>query len=181
MSKRTYVESKLFTALLVASTLLWLPAAGLGQVNTSLLEGTVTDPSGAVVAGAQVVLVEVQTQTKRQTTTGSSGVYNFVALPIGNYTITITHSSFRTFVRSGITMLSGGVSKRLDVRLELGQVSQTVEVKGAATLLDTLNTSYSDTESTKTLIELPLEITGLKRDPMQFLTALPGYQASAGF
>jgi Carboxypeptidase regulatory-like domain len=158
----------------------WFPGVCLSQINRSSLTGVVTDPSGAVVLGAAIVLVEERTQVKYESTTNDAGAYTFSALPLGAYRLTVTASSFKTLVRSGIE-LSAGDNKRIDVSLELGEVTQQVEVTGAAPVLETDEPVYSNTIATKTLEKLPILLPGLKRDASNYLATVPGYQGGAGF
>src|SRR6185503_19990378 len=80
--------------------LLWLlPLSALGQTTISTIEGTIKDPRGSVVAGAQVVVKSPLLGIERTATTDENGFYRVTALPAGNYSLTITHTGFanRTF------------------------------------------------------------------------------------
>ena len=163
------------------AAVLGFSSIGIGQVNKSSLDGTVTDPSAAAVPGAQVTLTETLTQVKSQTTTDSTGGYTFANLDRGIYQLTVTHQGFETLVQSGIA-LEAADNKRIDVSLRVGQVSQTVDVSStAAALLETRDPNYTDTVETSTLKDLPLVVNGLHRDPSQYLAVIPGYTGGAGF
>src|SRR3954447_13372519 len=97
--------------LMTFAVLTLLPA--FCQINKGSLTGVVTDPRGAAVPGASVSLVETRTGIKSDVLTDSTGTYNFAALSLGDYTITVTQPSFRTFVQSGIG-LNAGDRKRID-------------------------------------------------------------------
>ena len=165
---------------LLALLLMGLPVLCLGQLNRSSLSGIISDTSGAVIVGAKVVLVEEKTQARHETTTDQTGSYTFPGLPLGQYSLTVTQSSFKTFVRSGIE-LNAGDNKRIDLSLEVGEVTQQVEVSGTAPVLETSEPVYSDTIATDTLEKLPILLSGLKRDASNYLATVPGYQGGAGF
>jgi len=175
MTKMRVVISCLAVILLT-----WPSMIGFSQTNVGSLTGTVSDPSGAAVPGAQVVLTNTDTQTAQSAETDSAGVYVFGGLPLGSYKVTVTHPGFETVVREGI-VLASGVNQRVDVALQVGQLTQKVTVTGAPPVLETRDTTYSSSMDTQTLQDLPILLSGTKRDPNQYLTALPGYQGGAGF
>src|SRR5437764_15497584 len=90
---------------LTLTTLLAFPLSA--QVDRATLNGTVTDVTGAMVAGAQVVAAAPATGFHRETITGSGGGYNFPGLPIGTYNITVTHAGFETVKFQALTLSVG--------------------------------------------------------------------------
>src|SRR6202041_3950592 len=84
----------------VAISGLWLSLSAWGQATTSL-HGTVTDPSGAAVAGAKAILTNQDTNLARETTTASKGAYEFVSVRPGPYKIAVEAKGFRTYVQPG--------------------------------------------------------------------------------
>src|SRR5580704_14522678 len=101
------------------------------EVTTTSISGTVSDPSGAVVANAEVIVTNVGTGLTRVTKTGSAGEYRVDQLPVGEYQVEITSQGFKKFVSRGI-MLEINVIARVDASLGLGAASESVEVVGAA-------------------------------------------------
>src|SRR5271155_1255112 len=97
------------------------------QTFRGTILGTVTDPSGAVVAGAKVTVKNVGTGLERTTETSPDGTYSLPELQIGTYTVTVTQSGFQTFVAKDV-VVDVSTEARIDVRLTPGQVSQRVEV-----------------------------------------------------
>src|SRR6266852_4832537 len=97
------------------------------QVSGATLSGTVTDPSGASVPQAQVVITNVSTGVIRNVTTDSAGFYTAPNLLPGTYEVRATATGFSTQVRTGIT-LTVGAQQALNITMQVGQVSQTVEV-----------------------------------------------------
>src|SRR5260370_6114413 len=105
-----------------------LAAASLAaQTFRGTILGTVTDPSGAVVAGAKVSAKNVGTGLERTTETSADGSYALPELPIGTYTVTVTVTGFQTAVITGVAVDVAG-ERRVDAALQAGQVSITVEV-----------------------------------------------------
>ena len=144
--------------------MLWLTTFGFGQLNVATLSGRVTDSSGAVIPGAQVTLLREQSNTSIVTQTDPAGLYVFSNLSLGGYKLTVSHTSFKRYVQTGI-FLSAGDNRQLNVTLQVGQTTQTVQVVGEAPLLETQTGSLDTTEDTKTLesYEFPPMRTGLRR------------------
>ena len=153
---------------------------GVAQINAGSLNGVVTDSQGAAISGAQVTAVNVSTHTTYVGNSNEDGVYTILSLPSGTYDVTIKHEGFNVLTDQAI-LLASGENKKLDVRLTVGQVREEVTVSGAAPALETREGAYSVGEGTQTLAQLPLEISGGKRDATQYMTGLPGYQKGNGF
>src|SRR5438132_12845403 len=100
----------LVALLLLCGTLLW------GQLPTASLNGTVTDPQGAVVTGAKITLSNAATGETREQTTGSDGRYNFVSLPAGAYSVGVSATGFAKAEAKSVT-LAVGHATTLDVPL----------------------------------------------------------------
>ena len=105
----------------------------LGQAVYGSIIGTVTDPQGAVVAGAKVTVHNVDTGLERTTQTSADGSYSLPELPIGTYTVTVTQSGFQTAVTSNVAV-NVAAERRVDVVFRTGQVSEKVEVSGSGLL-----------------------------------------------
>ena len=88
-------------SILLLASLGFAVSGALAQINRANLNGTVTDPSGASIPNAKVEVVAPDTGFKRQTTTGSSGVYSISSLPTGTYDLTVSGNGFKTFARKG--------------------------------------------------------------------------------
>ena len=132
--KQQWIKSVLAiaTCLLIGST-----SVGLyGQAVNAKLLGTVTDPSGAVVPGAQVKITEVGTGLVRSSESNSSGNYEFVDLPPGQYAVTVEQPGFKKMTRNAIDVQVNS-DIRVNIILEPGNVDQMVEVKAEAPILET--------------------------------------------
>src|SRR5579864_9024082 len=105
-----------------------LAAAGVSaQTFRGTILGTVTDPSGAVIAGAKVTVKNAGTGLERFTQTSADGSYSLPELPIGSYTVTIVQPGFHTFITNGVAVDVAG-ERRVDAALKTGEVSTKVEV-----------------------------------------------------
>ena len=165
-STNVEVRLVLFVALVLG---LLIPAPIWAQVVGATLSGTVTDPSGAVIPGAQVQVVNTATNVTNTTTTDKSGLYTVPNLTPSTYQVTLTAPGFVTYVRSGIT-LSVGQEQQLNVKLTVGAVSQKVEVTGAAPTVELTTSSVEGLVTTNQMEELPLNA----RDWTTLATLQPG-------
>src|ERR1035437_8296065 len=106
------------------------------QIGISTLTGRVTDPSGAVVTGVNVTIVNTDTNFQFPATTNQDGLYRVPSLAPGPYRLTFEAAGFKKLVRQDITLRTGDVMA-VDISLALGNVSDSVEVTGAAPVLET--------------------------------------------
>ena len=136
------------------AALLLLPLIACAQYGTGVLLGTVTDTSGAVVAGARVVTRNVETNEVREFTTDSSGNYQFNALPAGNYVVTVTANSFKQ-ARVDNLVLRVNSQLRADVGLQVGTVSESIDVEATAPLIQTNTAAVGTVVDNRTVRELP--------------------------
>ena len=132
----------LLAALLFLSGLAF-PTASFAQTTADIV-GRVTDASGAVMPGATVTLENVGTRDLRTTVTSDTGDYVFTLLPIGTYTLKIEMEGFQT--QNARVVLTSGDRTRIDGRLSVGSVEESVLVTGEAPLLQT------DTSTLSTLV-----------------------------
>src|SRR5579863_1274061 len=146
----------LFTRLcvLLAVVALLSPSVLLAQnIVTGAVSGTVTDPSGAVVPNAKVVLKSKSTGETQASTTGSSGLYTFPLLKPGSYTVNISQSGFRGVNETVEVPL--GQTATVNIKLAVGNASETVEVTGSAPLLQTEDANISTTYTSVEIDNLP--------------------------
>jgi len=132
-----------------------LCGAAFCQEFRATISGVITDPSGATVAGAKIVATEVRTNTKASTISDSAGRYSISFLAPGDYQLSAEAPGFKQFLRQGIH-LGPGDHPVIDVSLQLGQPSETVEVVGDTPLVNTENASVGQTITTKEVEDLPL-------------------------
>jgi hypothetical protein len=127
----------------------------IAQEVSAGVTGRITDPTGAAIVGATVTATEVDRRTAWPTETTVEGVYALPRIPAGTYEITVEARGFRTAVRPGIR-LEINQRARLDIQMELGAVTETVEITGAPPLLQTEKTDVGSVISANTNVSLPL-------------------------
>ena len=154
--------------ILATVLLLAAPIVAFAQAGASI-SGTVADSSGAVVPAAAVTVTNEQTGADRNVTTNASGYYTVGSLTPGSYTVTVESEGFQTSVQTGLT---AQVDERLrvDVALEIGQVSEVVEVAGTAVKVNTQDAVMRSVVDSKRMVDLPLN----GRSPLQLMALTPG-------
>ncbi len=148
------------------------------QLTTGSISGTVLDPGGAVVPGATVTAKHLNLNQSFETASSEAGLYVFPSLPIGAYEVTAAASGFKKLT---VSALEVRVAARLglDLVLELGDLTETVEVTGAAPLLETNTSERGDNVSLQLMETLPLFTGGIGRGNT-FTRYMPGVNTAAG-
>ena len=141
---------------LVFTLILVLAALAANAQVQSRLDGRVTDSSGAVVQGAKIAARNVDTGVLYTATTNDYGGFVFPFLPSGDYELRCEAAGFKVSVRSGLIMETG-LTKTVDLQLELGAISETVQVKSAAPLLETGNATLGQFIERATVLDMPLD------------------------
>src|SRR5262245_8229837 len=144
----------------------------LAQNSAGSLMGTVTDPSGGAVEKARVVARQDATGRGFETTTTSEGLYSFPNLDVGSYTLTVEQSGFKKLTRPNVII---SISNRTvaDLKLEVGDLSQSVTVKADAPTLQTATTEVGVNFAPKLFVDAPIYAGGL-RNPEAFIGLQPG-------
>jgi hypothetical protein len=150
-------------------------SSATAQVVTATLYGNVVDPNGAAVPKATVTATNVNRGTSVSRQTDDSGIVLLPALPVGEYKVTVEAQGFKSLERSGIS-LSAGQEVRLNLSLELGQLSETVEVTSEAPLINASNAEQRSNVQQLQIKELPTS----KRDWTQLLNLSTGVQTTGG-
>lgn len=157
--------------------LIFTSGAGRLWAQNAELTGIVTDPSGASLSHATVLITELGTGAHRVAHSTGAGAYAISELPAGNYTIRASHDGFETVERQGVELFVG-TPTRIDFQLKIGHVSQTMVVTGDAALLQQ-DTPESATEVTgRQYNDLPLVQQGRIRSPAAFIFLAPGVQGN---
>src|SRR5271169_3133136 len=152
-----------------------LPALLWAQ-DTASITGTVTDPTGAAIAGAQVSAISLEHGINRAATSNSTGDYLFAALPIGAYNLTVAAPGFKKFQAKGV-ILRVAQKARVDVAMQVGGVNTEVTVEGAS--VAQVETQSSDLGGTVTGKEITqLQLNG--RNFSQLITLVPGVTNQSG-
>ena len=138
------------------------------QVAGGSLSGTISDPQGAAIVGAKISVKNPATGVTTDTTTNTSGIYNLINLLPAAYDVSVTAQGFRAVV-SKVTITVGS-QQTMNLALQIGDVSQTVEVTGAAPVIELANATISGNVESQQIVELPLN----GRDWAQLATLEPG-------
>jgi hypothetical protein len=144
------------------------------QLTTSTIVGTVTDASGAAVPNAQVTAVNTATNLLRTAQTSDQGEYRIEFLPVGNYRVEVTASGFEKSAHNDV-VLQVAQPTRIDAQLQVGQVSQTVEVVSAVPLVNTATAEIGRLVDNKEIENLPI----VNRNVYTLLSLTPGVQSNA--
>jgi hypothetical protein len=159
-----FLVSVLITMLAVSS----VPA--IGQVSsTSSLSGSVVDPTGAVVPGADITITSEGTGSKFKTIGADNGTFTVPALTAGTYSVTVNMPGFKQAILKGV-VLNVGVPASVKITLELGSPNETIVVQGAGDVLQTQSANVSTTIVGRQIIELPFT----SRNATDLLLNLPG-------
>lgn len=162
----------------VAKLLLAVMISGViwGQErNTAGLYGRVTDQQDAVIPGAEISLIHVSTGIVRTAQANDAGEFEFATIPVGEYRLTVRKQGFSTVEQSGI-VLQVNDNRRVDITLQLGEVSTTVKVEAAAAAVDTSSATLKDTVDSERVVDLPLD----GRDLADLAFLVPGVQSADG-
>jgi hypothetical protein len=178
-ANRCHPGSSISLILLVCA---WLAVCGTpalaGQGTTSRLGGTVTDTSGAILPGATVTLKNDATGVSLTTVTNEAGIYAFESLPTGRYTVTIELQGFKRVVATD-NAVAVGQPTTVNAKLELGGVTESVEVSAAARVVQTESSgNLGSTFDQRTIESLPI-LGGRGRNPLDLVLTQPGVVSGA--
>ncbi len=154
-------------------SLVVFPSVAWGQSFNATISGSVTDPTGAAIPGAELTLTAVSTGAIAKVTSGPDGLYSFPNLQRGEYELKVSAKGFRDFVQRGI-VVSLNEKARVDVNLTLGAAVQTVEVRANASPLNYENAEVKQAITPNEITALPLLAAGAKRSAVGFVVLMPG-------
>ena len=140
--------------LLLTVCLLATALAAFSQSDRGTITGTISDPAGAVVAGAAIEARNVATGALYPVASSATGNYTIAQLPAGNYELSITVMGFKKFVRTGLVVEVAG-TLRVDATLEVGSAAESVTITAEAPMLKTEGGEISHNVSTQILNDLP--------------------------
>jgi hypothetical protein len=152
---------------------LWCIFAGLAGAQTTSTEilGTVTDPSGASVPNAKVTLIRPATGETRETVTNAEGLYSFPLIDVGEYTVRVEAPGFKTAEQRNIAVQLQQKA-RVDIQMQVGATTETIEVSAQAVLLKTEDASVGGNIDNRRVVELPLN----GRNVATLAVLIPGVQ-----
>jgi hypothetical protein len=164
-----------FLRLVAAAFIACLLGAALAWASiTGSISGVVTDPNGGVVVGAKVTAIETQTGVRREITTDSQGFYDFPALSVGRYDVEVQSSGFKLYRQSGL-VIDVNSALRVDVKLQIGEVSDKVTVMSEAVHMETDSTQLGEVITGTRMTTVPLD----GRSYTDLLSLQPGVVPSA--
>ena len=155
-------------ATLLFSSVFFLAVAAFGGVTGSI-SGTIRDKTGAVVPGATVQALSVETGVKSSTATNGDGYYSFPALPVGHYKIQVQAKGFSAFEETGL-VLDVNTAVRVDGVLNVGATTEVVRISATAAQVDTQSTQMGELIGRKEMVTLPLN----GRDWTELMALQPG-------
>ena len=155
----------------LAVVVLRLAAPAHAQVDTGTILGTIRDPSGAVVGGAQVKAVNLDTGFSRVAKSDAAGQFELRFMPLGRYRVEVSADRFRKFAQSGV-VLEVNTNARVDATLQTGQLEETVEVTAEASLVETNSAALGKSVTQEEVLNLPL----IDRDVYALLDLTPGVE-----
>src|ERR1700704_2745953 len=161
-----------FSVMVILAMAFLVPRQASAQVAGATLSGTIIDPSGAAISGAKVSILNKATGATRDLTTDSAGYYSVPNLLPAPYEVTVSASGFSASRESDI-VLTVGSEQVLNLSLQIGQANQTIEVTGAAALVQLSNSTIKSEVESTTIRELPLN----GRDWASLATLSPGVNA----
>ena len=181
------MSDRKITKPVVAASLLWLISSllalvlfngptAVAQTATGSIAGTVTDSTDAAIAGAKVILTNTSTNESRDAITNPTGYYSFQLLPPGQYRLVVSQSGFRQFTQNNVR-LDVGISFAINVRLQIGTVTETTTVSADQEVLESQSSSLSQVIDTREISNLPTN----GRNSYSFTTLVPGVVAPTGF
>ena len=155
---------------------LLLCLAAILPAQTAQITGRVTDSTGSLVVGATVLVTNTETGVGRDLQSNEDGYYTAPLLVRGSYTVQVSQTGFKKLVRSGLT-LDDGQNLRIDFALEVGLVTEQIEVSGAAPLLETERQTLSTVIPSQKILDMPT----YGRNPLQFALLVPGVRAVGSY
>lgn len=164
-----------YVVCLAVAISLAIPTLLSAQGTAGRVLGRVADPSGAVLAGVKVTLVNAATNVSRDSKTNESGDYDFVEVPVGTYRLEFDLTGFKKNVRRGVSLDINQVIT-LNMTMQIGAMQEVVDVTSEAPLVETTSTQLGAVVGDRAVSELPLN----SRDTYQFLQLQPGVMSTVG-
>jgi hypothetical protein len=149
------------------------------QSDRGIIGGRITDSSGATIPGANVVAVHTATNVEYATTSADTGDFTIPALPAGSYRLRVTRDGFKTSVRDNIALAASG-EVRIAVTLEIGALTESVQVSAAIEQLQTTNARITSQVANKMVDELPLVVGGAMRNAIDLAMITPEAKNDGG-
>jgi hypothetical protein len=164
------MRTTIFCAALLASA-----AAIIAQINTSVMDGTVTDQQGSLIPAAEVTVTNTRTGQKFTTVTDDKGHWAVPSLPTATYSVAVAAPGFKKVEKTGVAM-DAGIPATVNITLEVGAVTETVEVVGSAEVVQSTTATVSSDLTGRQVNDLPIP----SRNATDLIVTLPGTNTPAG-
>jgi Carboxypeptidase regulatory-like domain/TonB dependent receptor len=164
-----WLNKRLIYFLLLAALGTFCGSRASGQDATGRITGMIYDPSGAVIADANISVTNVATHISRNTTSDSTGFYQVLGLPIGYYAVSAQHQGFRSETTVG-SKLEINQTLKIDLKMQIGATSDTVTVESNAGTVETINPTLGSTVSDRAVQDMPLN----GRNALDLVALQPG-------
>src|SRR5580700_9639739 len=151
------------------AVLLLVASSAFAQINVTSVTGTVTDPTGAAVPAAAIQAVELATGVKFSTTTNDKGEYAIPSMPAGAYRISVSKAGFKAEQVENVTLIVNEPGT-VNVKLEVGQATETVEVTAGAEIVQATSAEVNSSLTVQQITDLPFAT----RDAVELLVDVPG-------
>jgi len=176
MNPSAFAVKKISGSMLCLLIVMLLPSLSLGQQLTGTLSGTVADSAGAVVPNAKVTMKNEASGDIRTTVSNASGYFSVTAIQPGSYSVTIEAAGFKKWERTGVVFAQGDNHTLANLKLEVGSVSETVEIKAGADVVIPDNAEVSTTINQELVEDTPI----VGRDAGELLKIMPGMAINNG-
>ena len=163
----------------VVAAILAIPTASVAQTERGAISGIVADQTKAAVPGVSIKVINTGTNVTATVVSSESGGFNVANLPPGTYRLEATLEGFRKAVVEGI-VLTAGATTRIDVSMDLGAMTETVNVVAENTTLQTEDAKVATTVSNRLIDELPLVVGGAMRSPFDLISTVAEAKTGGG-
>jgi outer membrane receptor protein involved in Fe transport len=165
--------------LALCATCILLAGSALAQTDRGIITGSVKDASGAAIPEARVTAIQTSTNTTFNTVTTNTGDFTIPSVPPGDYQVRIERDGFKAFSGSGYTITAGGTTS-VQAILQVGTVSESIEVTASAATVQTENAKTATQVSNKMVDELPLVVGGAMRSAFDLAMVAPQANVPSG-
>lgn len=169
-----YLQKSRYWIIVFACVFAFLLSGQMFASVTASISGTVKDASGASIPGATVTATDTGTGISQTTTTNGQGFYSFQSLPLGSYVVTVEQKGFKEYQQTNL-VLDVNEARTVDATLQVGQVSEKIEVAANALHVETVSSQMGEVIEGKEMTDVPL----VTRSYTDLLALQPGVVSSA--
>lgn len=164
-------------ALALLLTMLSVGVLAVAQMDKATITGTISDPSGALITGAKIVVTNTLTGVTYGSVSNGVGFYSVQNVPVGSYTVSVSHAGFATLARPNLELVAGQVLL-LNAKLQVGTTAETVTVTTTPTLLENETSNLGMTVDADAITDLPMDDSGGRNASSLFFSTIPVMRGS---